>query len=156
MILSNEGMRFSHQGWWKRNILNERTRCSRQGVVWNYFFKRAKENFLSGGWVEIIFSNEQMRNSRQGGGWVEIISSNEQMRISRQGVVKQEYSKREDEMFSSGGWWGMIFKNWFNSKKSFFQARLFSLLNEKLVAKKDSADRASKKWILKNIPVLPP
>ena len=38
-----------------------------------------------------------------GGGWVEIISSNEQMRISRQGVVKQEYSKREDEMFSSGG-----------------------------------------------------
>ena len=29
-------------------------------------------------------------------------------------------------------------------KKTFFQARLFSLLNEKLVAKKDSADRASK------------
>jgi hypothetical protein len=55
------------------------------------------------GWVEIISSNEQMRFSRQGGGWVEIISSNEQMRISRQGVVKQEYSKREDEMFSSGG-----------------------------------------------------
>ena len=91
----------------------------------------------------IILSNEQMRISRQGDGWVEIISSNEQMRISRQGVVKQEYSKREDEMFSSGGWWEWFLKNWFNSKKSFFQARLFSLLNEKLVAKKDSAARAS-------------
>ena len=67
---------------------NEQTRISRQGD----------------GWVEVISSNEQMRFSRQGGGWVEIISSNEQMRISRQGVVKQEYSKREDEMFSSGGW----------------------------------------------------
>ena len=52
----------------------------------------------------MIWSNEQMIYSRQGGGWVEIISSNEQMRISRHGVVKQEYSKREDEMFSSGGW----------------------------------------------------
>jgi hypothetical protein len=37
----------------------------------------------------------------------------------------------------------MIFLNWFNSKKGFFQARRISLLNEKLVAKKDSADRAS-------------
>ena len=51
----------------------------------------------------MIWSNEQMRNSRQGGGWVEIICSNEQMRFSHQGVVKKEYSKRENEMFSSGG-----------------------------------------------------
>ena len=67
--------------------------------------------------------NKQMRISRQGGGlklflqtskweflvrWVEINFSNKQMRFSRQGVVKKEYSKRENEMFSSGGWGEMI------------------------------------------------
>ena len=37
------------------------------------YSKRENEMFSSGGWVEIIFSNEQMRISHQGGGWVEII-----------------------------------------------------------------------------------
>ena len=72
-----------------------------------------------------------MRISQQGAGWVDLIFSNEQMRFFRQGVVKKEYSIRENEMFLPGGWGEMILritailKNWFNSKKSFLQARPF-------------------------------
>jgi hypothetical protein len=66
------------------------------------------------------------------------------------------FFKRADENFSSMGGEIRIFlmrgrdvlvrgvgRNDFNFKKSFLQARLFLLLNGKLVAKKDSADRAS-------------
>ena len=35
---------------------------------------------------------------------------NVEMRTSRQGVVKKEDSKRENEMFSPGGWGEMILK----------------------------------------------
>ncbi len=48
------------------------------------YSKRENEMISSGGQVEIIFSNEQMRTSRQGGG------------------MKIFFVKRADEIFSSG------------------------------------------------------
>ena len=55
-------------------------------------------------------------------------------------------------MFSSGGWGEMIlkitaiYKKMVLLKKKFLASEIFSLLNEMLVAKKDSADRASEDW----------
>jgi hypothetical protein len=65
-----------------------------------------------------------MKISRQGSGWVKIILSNEKMRFSYQGVVKKDYSKRENEMFLSGGWGEMIFKIIKNIQNE--QMRIFS------------------------------